>query len=302
MSRNNKPQTYREKLAEATRGRIPRTRRVRDPLPNIAAMGVDGQDHINIYINGATELGRGLTHSARLPLVHSIFGRFDSMQSFWEYIRSEERDDRLRNLHGERLRRMVKKLTPAKVRNFRAIIMDANYQKIKQHPELVKALIASEQPFDCWYRYNRENGVQARPGYAHWLIWGFEEIRTALKEGREPDFDELMESRKVGLFDDVVAKQPEQTAKPAEEVKVTELRGTKKPITTVEPAPWDALQNADVKTSDITPNLATGATHLRGMQSGLVHIEEVAVMPSDPEAEKVEVTEEEVGDGQQSAA
>lgn len=226
MPRQNQ-QTYREKLASATRGRIPRTRRVRDPLPNISAMGTDGVDHINIYTQGETELGRNLTHTARLSLNHSIFGRFDSMQSFWEYIRSEERDDRLRNLHGERLRRMVKKLTPAKVRNFRAIIMDANYQKIKQHPELVKAILASDKPFDCWYRYNRNNGVPVRPGYAHWLIWGYEEIRTALKEGREPDFGELMESRKIGLFEDVVPKVTEavEQSKPALSVAVIEETG-----------------------------------------------------------------------------
>ena len=196
--------SYREKLQAATAGRIPRTRRVRDPLPNITSMGEDGVDHINIGSGAATQLGRDLSHNARFPLTHSVFGRFDSMQAFWEYIRSEERDDRLRNLYGERLYRMAKRLHPAKVQNFRAIIMDANYQKIVQHPALAKALAESDKPFDCWYRYNRDNGIQARPGYAHWLIWGFEEIRKALKEEREPNFTELMESRRLGLYGGVV--------------------------------------------------------------------------------------------------
>ena len=48
--------SYREKLQAATAGRIPRTRRVRDPLPNITSMGEDGIDHINIGSGAATQL------------------------------------------------------------------------------------------------------------------------------------------------------------------------------------------------------------------------------------------------------
>lgn len=171
-------------------------------LPAIFTIGEDGVSHINMSDDGKTDLGRKLAHTSRLPFVHSRYGQFSSMSNFWYYIRSVERDDRLRSFVGKRLKLFVQSSTThCRVPNFRLIIMDANWQRIQQHPTLGEALKASTLPLDCWYHYQRENGIRMRPNFAFWLIAGFEEIRKALKENREPDFAFLRDTEDTDIFE-----------------------------------------------------------------------------------------------------
>lgn len=176
---------------------------IRDPIPSPS--GVDGVDHINIWDRGNTELGKLLSHSAALSFVHNIFGRFNTIESFWHYIRSVERDDRIRTMSGLPLKRFSEKLQTVRVRNFKAIIMDANWQKVKQYPILVEELTDSTLPIECYYHYKREDGVRIRPNFSPWLIQGFTEIRNALKENREPNFDFLKDNPNTGIYDFVHA-------------------------------------------------------------------------------------------------
>lgn len=176
-----------------------RTRDIREPMP--MPTGVDGTDHINIWDKGNTLLGQLLSHSAALSFTHSIFGRFSTVESFWHYIRSVERDDRIRTMSGITLKRFSEKLQTVRVRNFKAIIMDTNWQKIKQYPDLLEELRDSELPIECYYHYKREDGVRIRPNFSPWLILGFVEIRNALKENREPDFNFLKDSHDSGIYD-----------------------------------------------------------------------------------------------------
>lgn len=170
-------------------------------LTPLGAIGVDGVDHINISDEGATELGRSLSHSAKIPFDHSHYGQFVSMNNFWYYIRSVERDDRLRSFYGKRLRMCVDQATTScRVPNFRVLIMDANWQKTQQSPGLLDMLGASAIPFDCWYRYRRDGGIVVRPNFAHWLIAGFEEIRKAVKNSREPDFAFLRDTQDTDIY------------------------------------------------------------------------------------------------------
>ena len=68
-------------------------------LPSAEEIGKDSVDHINVWDSAKTELGRNLSHGISRPFSHSVFGRFDSISAFWHYIRSNERDDRIRYLH-----------------------------------------------------------------------------------------------------------------------------------------------------------------------------------------------------------
>lgn len=171
-------------------------------LKSIFSIGEDGVNHINMSDEGQTELGRMLAHTSRLPFTHSHYGHFNTMNNFWYYIRSVERDDRLRSFYGKRLKTFLKtNTTHCRIPNFRVIIMDANWQRVQQHPLLATALKDSGLPLDCWYRYRRENGLRLRPNFAFWLIAGFEEIRKALKENREPDFDFLRDTKDTDVFE-----------------------------------------------------------------------------------------------------
>lgn len=174
----------------------------RAPYPSADTWIEDGLDHINIYERSKLDLGKALAHGNKLGFNHSIFGSFGNIEAFWHYIQSNERDDRIRQMKGETLKDFARQLTRSKVTNFRAIIIDANYQRIKQYKELVNAMIESELPFDCYY-YNQSD-IRQRHQYSIWLIQGFEEIRKALKENREPDLTRFLDVEDSEIYQFVV--------------------------------------------------------------------------------------------------
>lgn len=181
-----------------SKGRATDDNPLRSSSPSPMLWKGDGVDHINIFREGKTALGRDLEHGSSLPLKHSIFGKFNTVEGFWYYIQSEERDDRVRQLSGMKLNRFIKQLTTTRVYNFRAIILDANYQRIQQHPQLRNGLIESTLPFDA-YSVN-DAGIRIRPPYFKWLTLGIEEIRRAIQEQRDPDFTIYKDHRDKDIY------------------------------------------------------------------------------------------------------
>lgn len=173
---------------------------LKEPKKSPMNLGVDGVDHINIWEHGDTELGKFLAHGTRNPVDHHVYGRFETIESFWKYIRSEERDDRLRGLSGVPLRKFSDNLTTRRVPNFKIIIMGANYQKIIQHPDMVLKIKESELPFDSYY-LKKNNELRVRPTFFNWFVAGMEEIRTAIKEDRKPVLDFLLEGKRKNITD-----------------------------------------------------------------------------------------------------
>lgn len=145
----------------------------------------DGVNHINIWYRGATELGRMLSHFYELRFVHPFFGPFNSMEGFWHYIKSEEKDDELRLLAGQEARNYGKKLSPAYVPGFAEIINTANFYKIEQSPKLKQLFVDSDLPFEHYYLFG-PGEVLIRPKGHAWLISGFEKSRRMMKAGQRP--------------------------------------------------------------------------------------------------------------------
>ena len=158
----------------------------------------DDVDHINISDNAVTELGQALSLRSKINFKHLIFGNFQSIESFWFYIRSTERDDRLRTLSGLGLNKFAKTLTLVLVKNFRAIILEAMYQRIYQNAALYDEFFKSELPFD--YYHTNENGIRIRPNFATWIIAGLEEIRLAIQAQRDPDFYYFMNDTNEDMY------------------------------------------------------------------------------------------------------
>jgi hypothetical protein len=157
-------------------------------LPAVDKIGIDGIDHINIWEKASTELGIALSHMADLPFTHETFGKFRSVEGFWHYIRSVTRDDRNRMMAGYKAKKFGDSLESRRVDDFKAIIMDANWQKVKQYAPIVDEIKNSTLPFDVYYLFNNDVNVRIRPASAFWLIEGFNEIRKCLKENTKPDF------------------------------------------------------------------------------------------------------------------
>jgi len=170
------------------------------PFKDVMSLLGDGVDHINVWTGAETDLGMVLDHAGPLPLNHHVFGFFDNMTSFWFYLQSVERDDRIRRMTPQAAFKFSKKLTFQKVLNFKAIIADSNWQRIKSKPILMNLLKKSTLPFDA-YMVNPETGFRTRPAFFGWLVWSFEEIRRAVKEDREPNFNEIMDRKDSDIYD-----------------------------------------------------------------------------------------------------
>lgn len=204
------------------RQRPQRSRSGMQPMVSPMTLGEDGADHLNMWVRGQTALGRFLDQRTAAPFIHSELGRFCSIEAFWKYVLSAERCDELRNLSGRKLRGLTRKLTRAEVHNFRAIIMDANWQKLQQYAHWGYVLRDCALPLDCYYVYKREDGVRIRPDCGPWLIRGFNEIRTALRDDREPVFDFLKNRPHLSLADCLKFPTPKPPLQ-AEEAEDREL-------------------------------------------------------------------------------
>lgn len=164
-------------------------------LPALDQNSVDGEDHINIWEQGHTELGLALCHKIEMKFDHPDFGRFKSVEGFWHWLRDKNRDDRHRQSHGMSAKRMaMHNEIIMNVENFKYHIMVANWVKINNYPALVEMIEESALPFEMYFQ-NGKNGIYVRPASAFWLLEAFEEVRKAIKEKRQPDFDYLRDTR-----------------------------------------------------------------------------------------------------------
>lgn len=193
----------------------------KNPVTSPMKLGLDGVDHINTWEGAETLIGQFLSHNYHHKFHHNLFGRFDSIEAFWYYIRSEERDDGIRSMSGKTLKEFIDKLNLNRVTNFRAIIMDTQYQRIKQFKDIVEEIKTSVLPYDCYY-INSKSNLRTRPGFFRWIMEGHEEIRKALKENREPDFGFLLDQKNSGIYDFVITKLPSSV----EELKVSDMGKT----------------------------------------------------------------------------
>lgn len=170
---------------------LPRARSMH--MPNLRDIGTDGTEHVNIWDKGQTNMGKALSTLADLPFVHNVYGKFRSIEGFYHYIRSVDQNDAMRKVAGYWARKAGQRLEVKHVPDFKKIIADANWQKIQQIPVLMEELknLSTFVALDSYYIQNEEPLVRVRPPTAAWMVPAFHEIRMALQEGREPNFDFL---------------------------------------------------------------------------------------------------------------
>lgn len=146
----------------------------------------DGIDHVNISTSGKTAIGQFLAHNSDNAVVSPIFGRFPNVRALWMWLLSPDRDDRYRTRghNGSRGQNGPRRQVP----NFRAIILSTDWNKLKQYPAAAEALRTSTMPLDTYF-YDTESTINMprRPTTFYWLVSGWEELRRALREEREPD-------------------------------------------------------------------------------------------------------------------
>jgi len=256
-------------------------RKTRDmTLPSLNFIGEDGVDHINVWEYAKTSLGKALNHLADMPFKHDIYGKFHSMEAFWYYIRSKSGDDQIRQMSGFRARRFGMNLEAKKVKDFRAVIADANWQKIKAYPLLKQELKELLLPIDAYYINNPELNVRIRPVSSMWLVPALHEIRVALQEEREPDFSFLTdEEQNIGI-DRYENKKTNRTGFNSHLQNIYSVKPPQKkkqngallaPVSPNKPKP--DLQAIEESTASLTGSCYTNASITGVIQSESEHIQ-----------------------------
>ncbi len=167
-------------------------------LPSVRMIGNDGEDHINCTNMGSTVLGHSISPQARLPFKHKFAGPFKTLEGFIQYLRNE--DDAFRVMSGyaasvagknKRARNIgVQGMLPISTELLVLAVADAYWQQITSKPDIVKALVANNLPFDMFHI--DKSGIRIRTYNATWMIHALNLISAALKENKDyPNFIEL---------------------------------------------------------------------------------------------------------------
>lgn len=239
MTRFNN-QHNRNTLADQVRLLAPQVKTRQAQLPRTSDIGRDGVHHINVWEEGETILGRALSHMAKLPFTHSTLGPFESIEGLWYYVQAETPDETLRTKSGFQALSAGRKVKTRPVADFRIIIANANWEKVNAYPDIMQMVMDCNLHFEKYYykvepatAHKAEQQSRQRTVNSPWIIGMFDEIRYALINNKQPDFDFLSDAEQqriqtsfraqgsnVDLFSQFKSNQAKPvfpTAKPVQE-------------------------------------------------------------------------------------
>lgn len=165
----------------------------------------DGVDHINISRYSKSTLGRLLDFDHARAFDHPILGPFKSINSLWYFIRAKIQNDHIRMLSGAELKDFVyNKCGGLKggIPNFRAVIMHSAWLRLRSFRDYAAKLKECDLALDSYRRL--ESGIRVRFEQTPWVVSGYEEIRKALQENREPDFSFLLDKGHLDIYEGVL--------------------------------------------------------------------------------------------------
>lgn len=157
-----------------------------EPNPN-----EDGDKHINVYSKGKTDLGRWLSNFTHSPFIHPEYGKFESMEGFWYWVKTGMSHGILKTVWGWKAKEMGKKYPIKKCSNFRSIIKSGIKCKILQSKDYKDKFILSNLPFEHYYFYGtvQKTKIIVPPG-SDMFIEILEEIRKELKAKKQGKVDD----------------------------------------------------------------------------------------------------------------
>ena len=138
----------------------------------------DGIDHINIYSQSQSILGRMLSNFSDHS-IDTVDGPFCSVEGYWYWLGCK--DDRLRKCYGYEAKKLGRKLgceDYPKDPMFKMKICAALITELIKHPEIYERFKDNELPFEHYYEFH---GRIVKPENGKWIIdfWTF--IQNALK-------------------------------------------------------------------------------------------------------------------------
>lgn len=148
---------------------------------NVPSPTKDGIEHINIYSKGKTELGKLLSNFAYSPFEHKVYGKFNTIEGFWHWLKTDKQYDIFRKCSGAEAKSMSKNYSFVLNKDFKAEIKKFILLKIEQNEKIRELLKASTLPLTHYYYYGtEENGKVVVPDNSKWVIDHIELIRDYL--------------------------------------------------------------------------------------------------------------------------
>lgn len=143
----------------------------------------DGIDHINVYSKGRTELGRLLSNFADTPFQHPQFGWFRTVEGFWYWLKTGQKYNDLKSMHGFEAKMIGRKYPVVEIDNFNTKIKTAIRCKLIHHPKLLCMLLDNELPLAHYY----VNGSRVKQAGYEWILDYYLEVRqSCLTRGYRP--------------------------------------------------------------------------------------------------------------------
>lgn len=205
-------------------------------------MGLDGEDHINIYLDCNTALGKVLSPFNIKPFFHPFFGEFNSRQGLYYYLLSVDGNAAFRTMNPLAMRFYASKRANMNkfYPNLRYHMAFSLWLQVKDDIASKDLLLDNDLPFEAYFnRKYRGDGVitwiPTRPNnIARWVVEIGEVISNAIKNNQAPDLSVFIDdqealdklnlkvvSRVVQVQQEPRAKPKFKNPKPAKEVKAT---------------------------------------------------------------------------------
>lgn len=172
----------------------------------------DGVDHINIWPFSDSPVGRAIALDKISTWDHPFLGSFLTIEAVHILARAKTIDESYRKARPQDLRQLLSNNTGKfyarnQVRNLDAALLHCAYVRLLSEPKTVKMLIESTLPFDHYWREKLEEGKvprYSRRDNHSWIVPGFNEIREAFKNWRQPNFKARMSDPDLPIYVDIL--------------------------------------------------------------------------------------------------
>ncbi len=150
----------------------------------------DGADHINIYSNAKTQLGKLLSNFTFCTLVTEEDGAFSSIEGYWYWLLAPINNfdrEKLRDLYGFEAKKVGQNLIGGDwpkaqdLNLFKTKIKQSMKLKLEQNPVIKEMFIKSELPFTHYYVF--DNRIVKAKG-CKWILEEWERLRKEMKDGK----------------------------------------------------------------------------------------------------------------------